>query len=106
MRKENSIQEIIEYNSKLTEPCNNKRRYNCNIIASIKTKTTRLNEFQQKTIVVDRFHFQKHSQDDYFCKENTNADKFSELNEINTSVCEEINFWLSGYKHMENGEAV
>ncbi|RNA24790.1 hypothetical protein BpHYR1_001525, partial [Brachionus plicatilis] len=83
---------VYDLGCKMKKFINNKQR--------IKTETTRLNEFQQKAIVVDRFHFQKHSQEDYFCRENCDADKYSELNGINTSVCEEINFWLSGYKHM------
>lgn len=45
---------------------------------------------------VDRFHFKTHT--DMWCEKYCDPEKFSELQGINTSVCEQTNFWLSRYK--------
>lgn len=67
---------------------------------NIKNLSERLIKLREKTILVDRFHFKKHSKDDTFCVENCDADHFEEMKNVNTSSCEEINFWLSQYKHI------
>ena len=53
---------------------------------------------QSSNYVVDRFHFKKHV--DSVCEELCDANKYEELTGINTSIVEELNYWLSGYKHI------
>lgn len=67
---------------------------------NILNETERLKALKMKNIVVDRFHFEKHSITDQICRNFCDANKYSDLNEVNTSVCEEINFWFSKYKHI------
>lgn len=50
-------------------------------------------------IVVDRFHFSKHSENNKYCKEKCNPDDYDQLKNVNTEACEQTNYWLSGYKH-------
>lgn len=50
--------------------------------------------------IVDRFHFENHALTDTYCMEHCDASKYEELEKINTSVSEEINYWLSGYKFL------
>ena len=49
-------------------------------------------------LAIDRLHFGNHK--DKWCRENLNPNNIKELDETNTVVCEETNFWLSGYKHI------
>jgi hypothetical protein len=67
-----------------------------NIIESSPT----LELLNKKTLVVDRFHLAGHSLDDSFCRENCDPDLFDEMEKINTSIAEQANFWLSGFKHI------
>ena len=53
---------------------------------------------RNSTFVVDRFHFKTHT--DSVCKEYCDADQYRELTGVNTSLIEELNYWLSGYKHI------
>jgi hypothetical protein len=57
----------------------------------------RLINFNKKVFVVDKLHIQGHTEE--WCLENCHPRKFSELNKVNTMVCEQINYWLGGFKH-------
>jgi hypothetical protein len=46
--------------------------------------------------VIDRIHIHNHKGS---CHLDYNADIYEDLTKINTVVCEETNFWLSGYKY-------
>lgn len=48
--------------------------------------------------VIDKFHFKNHTEPD--CKKYCNPHSLSVLNNLNTSVCEQTNFWFGRYKHM------
>lgn len=48
-------------------------------------------------IVCDRFHFLTHV--DKWCQKNCNPDLIPELEDVNTSVCEETNLWFGRFKH-------
>ncbi|CAF1137419.1 unnamed protein product [Brachionus calyciflorus] len=58
--------------------------------------TDRLVKLRNKTIVEDRFHYLKHTEADDYCVNYCNPDEYEELTKKNTSVCEQINFWLFG----------
>ena len=47
--------------------------------------------------VIDKFHFFNHTE--AYCKENCNPNE-RELEGVNTEVCEQINFWISRFKHI------
>ena len=64
-----------------------------------KIKTDRLNNLKSKLIVVDRFHFAKHSKKNKFCVEFCDPDKHIDLEEVNTSIAESTNKWFSCYKY-------
>jgi len=49
-------------------------------------------------VVVDRFHFKSHV--DNYCALNNDPDLVEELKGVNTSVCEQTNYWFGGYKHI------
>jgi len=55
-----------------------------------------MNHFQNKKFVVDKLHIQNHT--DHNCRETCHPNLFPDLKNINTMVCEQINFWLSKYK--------
>ncbi|CAF1002029.1 unnamed protein product [Brachionus calyciflorus] len=59
-------------------------------------KSRRANFIEKIKIAIDRFHFKGHK--DKWCKKHLNPDKFDDLERANTVVCEEVNYWLSGYK--------
>lgn len=65
----------------------------------------RLSNFVKKKFAVDKMHIKGHTET--WCLENCNPYNFKELNEINTMVCEQINFTLGRYKyimkHMSSG---
>lgn len=63
-------------------------------------RSKRIEKLCQKTIVIDRFHYKGHKKKDDYCKKICNPDNYSDLNDINTSVVEQINYWFSGYKHL------
>lgn len=63
-----------------------------------KSKSVRSKILLNKKHVIDRFHFNGHK--DAWCKLNCNPNDVPELKDINTSVCEQLNFWLGGYKFM------
>jgi len=67
--------------------------------------TDRLLNFSKKTFAVDKMHIKGHTEQ--WCLENCNPNNFKELNEVNTMVCEQINFTLGRYKyimkHMSSG---
>ena len=46
--------------------------------------------------VIDKFHFSNHKEN--YCKVNCNPND-KELEGVNTEVCEQINFWISRFKH-------
>ena len=47
---------------------------------------------------MDRFHFKAHR--DHYCAQNNNPDTIAILDNVNTSVCEQTNYWFSGYKFL------
>ncbi len=47
--------------------------------------------------MIDRLHLKGHV--GKLCQTRNNPDKYPLLNNVNTMVCEQINFWASGYKH-------
>ncbi len=49
-------------------------------------------------VVVDRFHFKSHV--DNYCALNNDPDLVEDLKGVNTSVCEQTNYWFGGYKHI------
>ena len=49
-------------------------------------------------VLVDRFHFKTHTDD--YCGKNNDPDSIKELDNTNTSVCEQTNYWFGGYKHI------
>jgi hypothetical protein len=61
-------------------------------------ETERFKKLKDMKIFVDRFHFGAHVDD--FCKKNCNPYNDSDLVDLNTSVAEQINSWLSRFKHM------
>lgn len=48
------------------------------------------------TYVIDRLHVQGHVA---VCKENYSPKLYSDLDTAKTMVCEQRNFWVSGFKH-------
>ena len=58
----------------------------------------RSQKLSKTKVVVDRFHFKSHV--DNYCNLNNNPDLISELKDINTSVCEQTNYWFGMYKHI------
>lgn len=63
-------------------------------IANLSDRGSKLSKMK---IFVDRLHMINHK--DAWCKENCNMDHERELDGINSMVCEELNFWLSRFKH-------
>jgi len=59
----------------------------------------RCNSLSQKHWVVDRFHFAKHIKSDVDCQTFCDPNKFTDLQDVNTETCEQINSWLSRFKH-------
>ena len=49
------------------------------------------------TYAIDRLHFSNHN--DQWCRNNFDPDRIKDLEGVYTVVCEETNYWLSGYKH-------
>lgn len=58
----------------------------------------RLKSISDIKYVVDRLHIKGHSQK--WCTERCHPDLFPELENVNTVVCEQINFWLGKFKHI------
>ena len=63
-----------------------------------KNINNRCNFFSATTFVVDKLHIKNHVDREY-CLKYCDPSKYKELNDINTVVCEDINSWLSGFKH-------
>ena len=59
----------------------------------------RCNSLSQKHWVVDRFHFAKHIKSDVDCQTFCDPKQFSDLLDVNTETCVQINSWLSRFKH-------
>ena len=64
----------------------------------ISRKSERAIVLDKTKILIDKFHINNHT--DKWCLKNCNPNNEVLLDKVNTVVCEEINFWLSGYKHM------
>ena len=47
---------------------------------------------------VDKLHIQGHKEN--WCLKNCHPKLFPELNDVNTVICEQINYWLGSYKYM------
>ena len=62
------------------------------------TKSERAKNLEMTKFAIDKFHFGNHK--DKWCRKNMDPNKYPELKNLNTVVCEEVNFWLSGYKYM------
>jgi len=60
-------------------------------------KSKRASVLQNKQHFIDKFHIHNHV--DPWCLKNCNPQNIEELNAINTVVCEQINYWLGGFKH-------
>ena len=54
--------------------------------------------FQDKKYVVDKLHMRGHTGD--ACKKNNDPALYPELDDKNTVVCEQVNFWLVKFKHV------
>ena len=76
------------------------RRFIENRLSDETRETSRLDNITPNKIiyVVDKLHIQGHTET--WCHENCHPRLFPELERINTVVCEQINFWLGGYKHI------
>ncbi len=55
------------------------------------------NILHKSIFVIDRLHIKNHVRKD--CHTIYNADLHNELFEINSVVCEEVNYWFGFYKH-------
>jgi len=60
--------------------------------------TERSKKLSNMKFAVDRFHFQSHT--DSWCKQNCDPDFFDKLININTSVCEQTNYWFGKHKYI------
>ncbi len=74
--------------------CHLESFFNNNDIAE---KSERGRKIRDIDFVIDRLHIHNHVRAD--CHLYYNANLYDELFKVNTVVCEEINFWLSGFKH-------
>ena len=63
-----------------------------------KIESSRSKILSNTKVVVDRFHYKTHV--DGYCSLNNNPHSISDLDGINTSVCEQTNFWFGLYKHI------
>jgi hypothetical protein len=57
----------------------------------------RLLKLNDTKFIIDRLHIHNHVRQ--ICK-NFKCENYEDLKNINSVVCEETNFWLSGYKHI------
>ena len=64
----------------------------------VSQKSERAAIFNETKIYIDKFHIYNHI--DKWCLKNCNPKNEEQLDKIDTVVCEEINFWLSGFKHI------
>ena len=64
----------------------------------IRIKSKRFDSAEDVKYVVDRLHIMGHTQS--WCKDKCHPDLFPDLKNVNTMVCEQINFWLGRYKHI------
>jgi len=62
------------------------------------TPTPRLEHLIKKKYVVDKLHIQGHTET--WCHQNCHPSLFRELDDINTIVCEQLNFPLGQYKYI------
>jgi len=60
--------------------------------------TPRLENFRKKHFVVDKLHIQGHTE--VWCHKNCAPHLFPDLDDINTIVCEQINFLIGRYKYI------
>jgi hypothetical protein len=54
--------------------------------------------FDNKKYVVDKLHMKGHT--GVGCRQNNDPPLFPELDDCNTVVCEQVNFWLGKFKHI------
>ena len=59
-------------------------------------RTQRLEDATKVNYIVDRLHIVGHSQT--WCKDICHPDLYPDLKEVNTMICEQINFWLGRFK--------
>lgn len=65
---------------------------------AISGKSQRSRHFTDKKFVVDKLHISNHT--DHNCRTTCHPNLFPELNNINTVICEQINFWLGKFKYI------
>ena len=54
--------------------------------------------FSDKLYVVDKLHMKGHT--GIQCKQNNDPALFPDLDDVNTVICEQINFWLGKFKYI------
>jgi hypothetical protein len=62
-----------------------------------KDASARLNSFSLKKFAVDKLHIKGHK--DAWCRQNVDPILYPILTDVNTVICEQINFWLGRFKH-------
>ena len=48
--------------------------------------------------VIDKLHIKGHTET--WCKQNCHPQEFPELKDVNTIICEQVNYWSGKYKYM------
>ena len=62
-----------------------------------RTRTDKSKFFDNQTFVIDRLHVQGHVES---CKSVYHPKLYPELDNCNSMICEQRNFWISKYKHI------
>ncbi len=73
------------------------KRFADNTIKKAKKPSNRLLNFASKKFVIDKLHFHGHTE--AWCRTHCNPNNHQILNDVNTMVCEQINFLLGRFKH-------
>ena len=71
---------------------------NHNKSVKFKISSARSKILSNTKVVVDRFHFKSHV--DVYCAANNDPDLITDLDDTNTSVCEQTNYWFGRYKYI------
>ena len=64
----------------------------------LNTKSSRGKFLFNKIHIIDKFHMHNHS--DPWCIKHCNPHDIDDLLNTNSTVCEEVNFWLAGFKNI------
>ena len=62
------------------------------------SNSERAKVFLTRKYIVDRLHIQGHIDEE--CLNSCNPKLFPELKDVNTVVCEQVNYWLRHFKHI------